>query len=98
MLPPMKDLKIEVNRDLEVVEIRIDRGRASRLVGVARNLTGHPIAAADIHCDVTDGTGTQLGGVVVHLDQVPASGTKRFEAPLKQTDAWAVLVREIETR
>ena len=100
VLPNMsaKDLKIDSNRSLDVVEARIERSGGVRMVGIVKNLTDHEIAAAEIGCDLTDDNGTQLGAVSVHVEKIPASGTKRFELSLKQAQASFVLIREISTR
>jgi len=98
MLPDMKNIQIEGNRSLDVLEARIEHAGALHMAGVVRNLTDHEIAAADIFCDLTDATGTQLGGVIAHVEKIPANGTKKFEVSLRQAEATAVLVREIVTR
>jgi hypothetical protein len=98
LLPNLKDIKIELNHDIDVVEAKIERSGGVRMVGTVKNKTSKPIAAADLGCDLTDAGGTQLGAVSVHIENIPASGVKSFELPLKQPDASFVLVREITTR
>jgi hypothetical protein len=97
-LPSFKGLAVESNRNLEVLEARIEQGETFRVVGVVRNLTDHVIASADISCDLTDPSGTQLGSVKAQVEEIPAGGTKRFAVPVQQTSASAALVREINTR
>jgi hypothetical protein len=98
LLPNLKDIKIELNHDIDVVEVRIERTGGIHMVGTVKNKTAKPIAAADLGCDLTDAGGTQLGAVSAHIENIPASGVKTFELPLKQPDASFVLVREITTR
>jgi len=98
MLPNLKDLKIEGASDLEVVEVGIDRSKGVRMVGSVRNKSVHTIATALLSCELTDASGTQLGSVTVHLEDIPASSVKTFELPVQQTDANFVLIREILTR
>ena len=99
VLPNLKDLKVESNRSLEVMEVRVVRsGNVTKMVGLVKNLTTHEIATAEIGCDLTDSGGTQLGSVSVLVEKIPASGTKQFELDLKQTETAFVLIREISTR
>ncbi len=98
MLPDFKDLKIDSPRELDVVEIRIEKTAGTRLIGIVRNKTAHVIASADVSCDLTDADGTQLGSITGHLDNIPAAASKTFELPLRQRDAAFALVREISTR
>ena len=98
-LPNFKDLKIERN-PLDVVELRVERGPGpgARILGQVKNLTDREIPRAEIGCDLTDQEGAQLGSTTVVVENVPASGTKRFEVNLKQTTAAIVLVREVRAQ
>ena len=96
LLPNLKDLKIEGSSDVEIVELRVENSGV-RMTGTLRNKTARTIASADISCDVTDSGGTQLGSVILHVEDIPASGVKRFEQPLNRLDATFVLVRQIQT-
>src|SRR5215472_15135902 len=97
-LPDFKDLKMEPNRLLDVVEARVERGSGARMLGQVKNLTDREIPRAEIGCDLTDQNGTQLGSINVVVENVPASGAKRFELNLKQTTAAFVLVREVRAQ
>jgi len=98
LLPDLKDLKLQAGADIEVVELRIDRTKGLRMVGSIKNKTTHAIASADIACNLTDASGTQVGALTVHVDNIPASGIRDFEMPIKQTEAAFVLVQEIQAR
>jgi hypothetical protein len=98
ILPNLKNLKIDSNRSLDVLELSIVERGGTRLVGVVKNLTNHEIASADISCDLTDAGGTQLGAVTVTVENIPPSSTKPFEMELKQTATAFALVREISTK
>jgi hypothetical protein len=97
LLPNLKDIKIELNHDIDVVEVRIERTGGVHMVGTVKNKTNKTIASADLGCDLTDAGGTQLGAVTAHVENIPANGVKSFELPLKQADASFVLIREIVT-
>jgi hypothetical protein len=90
-----KNLKIESNNDVEVLEIRVDHTGGSRIFGVVRNTTNHEIASAHMVVDLTDTNGSQVGGVDVHMENIPASKTKAFSAPVAQRTAAFALVREV---
>jgi hypothetical protein len=98
LLPNLKEIKIEQAHDIEVVEVRIEKGGGIRMAGTVRNKTNHVVNAADITCDLTDAAGTQVGAVTAHVEAIPAASTKDFTMPVKQNDAAFVLVREILTR
>jgi hypothetical protein len=98
LLPNLKDLKLEAGSDIEVVELRVERSAGVRLAGTLRNKTTRTIASADISCDLTDADGTQLGAVSIHVENIPPSGVRNFDQPLRQASAAFVLVREILAR
>jgi len=98
LLPNLKDLKLDVNHDIDVEEVRIEKGSSIRMVGTVKNRSDHQIAEADITCDLTDSAGTQLGSVVAHVENIPPSATRNFDLPLIQGSANFVLIREITTR
>jgi hypothetical protein len=97
-LPNFKDLKLQTNRELDVIEVRVDRANGAKMVGQVKNMTDRHIGRAEIGCDLTDRDGAQLGSAQVIVENIPPSGTKRFEVGLKQSTAAFVLVREIATR
>jgi hypothetical protein len=90
-----KNLKLEANNDVEVVEVKIEHTGGSRVVGVVRNTTSHEIAEARMVLDLTDTSGSQVGGVEVRVQSIPASKTKLFSMPILQHTAAFVLVREV---
>jgi hypothetical protein len=89
---------LEAGSDIEVVELRVERSAGVRLAGTLRNKTTRTIASAYISCDLTDADGTQLGAVSIHVENIPPSGVRNFDQPLKQASAAFVLVREILAR
>jgi hypothetical protein len=97
MLPDLTDIKIESNRDVDVVEIRVEKGDSIRVTGTLKNKSNHPVASADIACEVTDSGGTQLTALSIHADNLPPGGTRDFAIPITQQDAAFVLVRSITT-
>jgi hypothetical protein len=100
LLPNLdKNIHLTTNPDIQVVEVAVKRaGSASRLVGVVKNTTTHEIAAVELVVDLTDVTGSQVGGVNGTVEKIPASATKTFEFPVHQADAAFALVREIISR
>ena len=99
MLPDMaRDIKLPSNPDVQVMEISVQRGGAPRLAGIVHNNTSHDIAVVDLVIDLTDESGTQLGGVSGTVEKVPAHSNKNFQFPIKQKDAAFALVRDIVSR
>ena len=99
MLPNMdKDIKLNSNPDVQVVEVTVSHTGGTHLVGVVKNMTAHPIAAIDLIIDLTNGTGSQVGAVKGTVEKLAPSSTKDFQFPIKQNDATFALVREIISR
>jgi hypothetical protein len=92
-----KDIRVEQNNDVEVVEVKIDHENGSRLTGVIRNVTNHDIANARLVVDLTDINGSQVGGVEAKVENIPPSKTKPFSLTIAQRNAAFALVREVTT-
>ena len=90
-----KDLKVSSNTEVQVVEAAVRRGSAPSLSGTVRNNTGRLIRSADLVFDLTDGTGSQVGGVGTTVHDLAPGSTQRFEFPIKQQDAVLAIVREV---
>src|SRR4051812_17134878 len=88
-------LRLEQNNDIEVVELKVEHTSGSHLTGIVRNTTNHEIAAAHVVVDLTDATGSQVGGVEARVENIPASKTKAFSLALVQRTAAFALVREV---
>jgi len=91
------DLKLQRNTEVEVAEIIIEPTGRPRLTGAVRNTTDHDIAKANVVIDLTDTNGSQVGGVEVHIEGIPAAKTKSFSVPIMQRTAAFALVRDITT-
>lgn len=89
------NLKIDNNSDVEVVEVKVEHVGGSRLMGSVRNTTSHDIATAHMVVDLTDVNGSQVGGVEVRIENIPASKVKTFTTPIAQHTAAFALVREV---
>jgi hypothetical protein len=87
----------ERSKDLDVVEASVTRAGARTLSGRLRNNTTQVVRAADVVFDVTDEGGSQLGGVSVRVENIPANGTADFQVGV-QAAAHNALVREIRSR
>lgn len=98
LLPNLNDIKIESSSSVDVVEVRVDKSAGVRVVGTVRNKSNHPIASADVTCQVTDANSTQLTSIVFHVENIAPGATKDFSVPLTQQDAAYVLVSDISSR
>jgi len=89
-----KDLKVSSNTDVQVVEAAVHQGSEPSLTGIVRNNTDRLIRSADLVFDLTDGTGSQVGGVGTTVHDLAPGSTQRFEFPIKQHNAVLAIVRE----
>jgi len=90
-----KDIAIETNHDVEVVEVRVDHNPPLRLVGSLRNNSTHSISAVDVVFNLTDGTGSQVGAVSGHVENLAPKALKEFQLPISQQTAAFALVRDL---
>jgi hypothetical protein len=95
ILPLDSNLKIDTNTEIEAVEVKVDHTGGSKVTGSVRNTTNHDIHAARLVVDLTDVNGSQVGGVEVRIENIPASKVKTFSAPITQKTAAYALVREV---
>ena len=99
MLPDLKkDLNIETNRDLDIIDVHVDHGPPVRLAGVVRNNTARPIENARLVFDLTDRAGSRLGAVSTTVAAIGAHATAGFNFSVPQQEAAFAIVREVQTR
>jgi hypothetical protein len=91
-----RDIKIDSNKDVDLVEVHVDRS-AMKVAGTVRNNTAHAIAVTDVVFNLANKSGSRVGAVRGHIENLPPKTTKDFEFPIKQRDAAFVLVREMST-
>ena len=90
-----KDIAIETNHDVEVVEVRVDHSTPLKLVGTLRNNSTHSISGVDVVFNLTDGTGSQVGAVGGHVENLAPKAVREFQFPITQPTASFALVREL---
>lgn len=88
-------IRINANRDIDLMEVRVVRGRDTAVAGTARNNTGRPIRGAELVFDLTDAAGSRLGAVSTRIDRIDPKSTASFSFPVEQHDAAFALVREV---
>jgi hypothetical protein len=94
MLPDLnKPMQFDVNRDLEVLEARVQQGEPVKLVGSVRNVTDRTIGHAELVFDLTDARGSRLGAVSVPLESLPPQRSINFELAIEQRTAVFALKR-----
>jgi hypothetical protein len=98
LLPNMdKEIKLATNPDIQVVEVAVRHDGGSRLAGVVHNNSAHEVATVELVVDLTDTTGSQVGGISGTVSNVPANSNKSFVFPIRQKDAAFALVRDIQS-
>lgn len=93
-----KDYTSEQSKDVDVLEAVVSRGAERTLSGKLRNRSDGAVRVADVVFDITDQEGSQLGGVSVRVENIPAKGTAGFRIALPQNTARNALVREVRSR
>lgn len=89
-----KDIKIDTNRDVVVVNAVVDKNPVG-ISGTVANNTDHVVKSAELTFDLTNGNGSQIGAVSTVVKDLPPKSQTNFRFPVKQQDAAFVLVREI---
>ena len=92
------DYATEQSRDVEVVEALVSRSGERVLSGRLRNNSDRIIRQAEVIFDLTDEDGSQLGGVLVKVEDIPAKSTAPFKMTVPQAAARTALVRELHSR
>jgi hypothetical protein len=90
-----KDIKIETNRDVEVVEVHVEHAAELKLIGSVRNNTARSFSAVDVVFNLTDISGSEIGAVNGHIENLGPKSVKAFQIPIAQRNATFALVREI---
>jgi hypothetical protein len=99
LLPHLdQNIRIDTNKDVEVLEVRVEHGTQIALVGSMKNNTDHEIRQAEAVFDLTDSSGSQLGGVSAKVENLKAGSTANFRFPIPQAEATFALVREIHSQ
>jgi hypothetical protein len=94
LAPALKNVQIPPNRMLELVDARVTREGAMKLVGSVKNVSGRLLGSAEIVFDLTDLFGSQVGSVTAKFENVAAGATADFSVPLTQETAARAMVRE----
>lgn len=91
------DLKIDAKHDVDIVEAHIDHSEL-KLIGSIRNNSSREIAVVEFVFNITDTSGSQLGAVDGHVENLGPKATKPFQIPVTQQNAAFALVRDLTTR
>ncbi len=99
LLPNLENnITLVSNKDVEVVEARIEHGPSTKLVGTVKNNTPRVIHEANLVFDLTDMMGSQVGAVSTKVDNLAPGAVATFQLPIQQSNAQFVLVREVHTQ
>ena len=99
MLPDLnKDIAIESNKNVDVLDVLVQRGAASKISGTIRNNTDKAVTDVEVVFDLTDESGSRLGAVVCKVARVEAKGTAPFQLSIPQHDAAYGIVREVHNQ
>ena len=99
LLPHMdSSIRIDTDKEVEVLEAHVEHGTPTYLVGRMKNTTNHEIHIAEAVFDLTDSGGSQLGGVSAKIENIAAGSSAGFKVAILQSEAHFALVREIHTQ
>jgi hypothetical protein len=93
-----KTITIEVNKDVQVLDVHVEREGGMKVAGTAKNNTNRLIHTAAIILNLTDKSGSHLGAVSAQVNDLAPNATVKFQIPIEQKDAAFALVREIQTQ
>jgi hypothetical protein len=94
-LPLPAPAALSVERDAEVLEIKLDRAIGLRVTGTLKNNTGQPLNV-EMVIDLADENGSRVAALKHVVEHAPA-GSSQFSFPATQASAAYALVREIRT-
>jgi hypothetical protein len=96
MLPDLnKDMHLETNHDLQVLDVTVGGNKIS---GSVKNASSHAINDAEVVFDLTDARGSRVGAISCRLARIEASTSIPFHADIAQANAVYALVREVRTQ
>ena len=80
---------------VNVDEVQVEHSDPPKLIGVARNNTGHVVNSADVVCELLSPRGSRMGAVTAHVGEIAPHMTARFEIEIAQDTAKSAIVSEI---
>jgi hypothetical protein len=92
------DMNLDSNKNLDVLEVRFDHSSGNVMTGLLQNKTDHVIAEAVVVFDLTDDSGSQLGGVTVSEANLEPRSPRRFHMPIEQSTAEHAVVRDVHAQ
>ena len=92
------DIKLDSNKDLEVMEVHFESNGGTRMVGNIKNVTDHKITQATVVFDLADASLSRLGAITVTETDLAPGAVRAFKKSIDQTSAAFGLVREVQTR
>jgi hypothetical protein len=93
-----KTIKIQVDRDVQVLDAHVESEDGMKVAGTVKNNTNRLIHTTTIILNVTDIMGSHLGAVSAQVDNLAPNATVKFQIPIEQKDAATALVREVSTQ
>ena len=91
-----KEIQIDSNRDLQVMEVYFER--PGSMAGSLKNVTNRELGEAVVVFDLADQNRSLLGGVTLTQTKLAPGAVRSFKLPVEQTSAMFALVREIRTQ
>jgi hypothetical protein len=97
-LPNFSAIKLDSNKDVEVLEIAVDHRSGTAIVATVKNHTSRTLHNIEIVVDLTDSSGSQLGGVSMPMSDLPPNGGAKLRFPITNNSAALAIIREIRSQ
>src|SRR6185503_7552993 len=96
LLPNFKDVQLKMSQDVVVVEAKLDR-RVSppSLAGSVRNVTNRRIESAEVMFEISDSSGSMVGGITAAVSNIAPQETANFQVNVNIRNAAFAIVREV---
>jgi hypothetical protein len=97
-LPNFSTIKLDSNKDVEVLEIAVEHSPGTAIVATVKNHTSRTVHNIEIVVDLTDSSGSQLGGISMPMADLPPNGSAKLRFPITHNSAALAIVREIRSQ
>ena len=92
------NVKVDTNKDVQVLDAHIEREGGMKAAGTVKNNTNRQIHTTEIILNLTDPSGSHLGAVSAKVTDLAPNATVKFQVPIEQKEAAFALVREVLTQ
>jgi len=93
-----KDIQVEANKEVQVLDAHFEHAATALLVGSIQNKSARTIQEAVVVFDLADARRSLLGGITVTETNLAPGAVRQFKQPIVQNTAAYAVVRDVRTR